>query len=67
MICFREPDCKVGGAHCPMWNSWFIQCEDADPTSIDEERDPKALTNVAFDPEECARPETCELAKDAGR
>ena len=64
MICFREPACKVGGVLCPMWDAWFAQCEDADPRSIEQDRDPEALTNVAFDPEDCARPETCRLAAE---
>lgn len=58
---FVEPDCDVGGTMCPAWDKWLDACLDADPESIDEERDPKPLASHRFDPALCARPERCTL------
>ncbi len=60
-IHFEETECAVGGVYCGAWNDWFDACTDADPSSIDEERDPALITNFPFQTIRCRKPDHCPL------
>ncbi len=59
---FVEPECKVGGTNCPMWDEWITKCMDADPEHHEEDRDPINI-NVPFDIAKCKKLDTCTLAQ----
>lgn len=61
MTYFDEKECEAGGSTCGAWHDWFTASDDADPTAIDEGRDPKGLADVTFHPVDCHRPDTCPL------
>jgi len=62
VLAFVETKCAIGGVYCGMWSDWFVACEEADPASLDEDRDPKEIDDFPFEISECVRPETCHLA-----
>ena len=65
MSYFCERKCAVGGVACGAWADWFNASEDADPSAIDEERDPVGLEDFTFQAAECARPDVCTIYRES--
>lgn len=60
-LAFVEEKCAIGGTLCRAWDYWLWASDAADPTAIDEGRDPLPLPGYPFDPNHCGRPESCTL------